>query len=189
MFPRARARRASMVLPPPVSDKTPREIGDFHQPQYVEVSSLLQLKILLTCSIQRTSMRGANGSFGEFAHALQSLPITYGADPPGIHPKQQAGLVPLPYLRTHSPVIATLGHRRRTSRPVQRLASARDLSGLQSYLPGADISGVGFHRTFRRASCMGHRLSKIYTRTGDKGVTGLGDGSRVVDPLKLGAVG
>ena len=26
---------------------------------------------------------------------------------------------------------------------------------------------------------MGHRLSKIYTRTGDTGTTGLGDGSRV----------
>ena len=26
---------------------------------------------------------------------------------------------------------------------------------------------------------MGHRLSKIYTRTGDGGTTGLGDGSRV----------
>ena len=26
---------------------------------------------------------------------------------------------------------------------------------------------------------MGHRLSKIYTRTGDAGETGLGDGSRV----------
>jgi len=27
---------------------------------------------------------------------------------------------------------------------------------------------------------MGHRLSKIYTRTGDKGDTGLGDGSRIL---------
>jgi len=27
--------------------------------------------------------------------------------------------------------------------------------------------------------CMGHRLSKIYTRTGDDGTTGLGDGTRV----------
>ena len=26
---------------------------------------------------------------------------------------------------------------------------------------------------------MGHRLSKIYTRTGDDGTTGLGDGKRV----------
>ncbi|MCB1910516.1 MAG: ATP:cob(I)alamin adenosyltransferase, partial [Rhodocyclaceae bacterium] len=26
---------------------------------------------------------------------------------------------------------------------------------------------------------MGHRLSKIYTRTGDAGTTGLGDGNRV----------
>lgn len=26
---------------------------------------------------------------------------------------------------------------------------------------------------------MGHRLSKIYTRTGDEGITGLGDGSRI----------
>jgi cob(I)alamin adenosyltransferase len=37
---------------------------------------------------------------------------------------------------------------------------------------------------------MGHRLSKIYTRTGDKGVTGLGDGSRVdKDSLRVEAYG
>ncbi|MCU4415280.1 cob(I)yrinic acid a,c-diamide adenosyltransferase [Acinetobacter sp. WU_MDCI_Axc73] len=37
---------------------------------------------------------------------------------------------------------------------------------------------------------MGHRLSKIYTRTGDAGTTGLGDGSRVSkDDLRIAALG
>lgn len=37
---------------------------------------------------------------------------------------------------------------------------------------------------------MGHRLSKIYTRTGDDGQTGLGDGSRVAkDSLRIEAIG
>ena len=37
---------------------------------------------------------------------------------------------------------------------------------------------------------MGHRLSKIYTRTGDKGDTGLGDGSRVdKDNIRIEAFG
>ncbi len=37
---------------------------------------------------------------------------------------------------------------------------------------------------------MGNRLSKIYTRTGDNGTTGLGDGSRVdKDHLRIEAIG
>ncbi|SDY67527.1 cob(I)yrinic acid a,c-diamide adenosyltransferase [Acinetobacter kyonggiensis] len=37
---------------------------------------------------------------------------------------------------------------------------------------------------------MGYRLSKIYTRTGDSGTTGLGDGSRVAkDDLRIIALG
>lgn len=37
---------------------------------------------------------------------------------------------------------------------------------------------------------MGHRLSKIYTRTGDDGNTGLGDGSRIAkDSLRVEAFG
>ena len=37
---------------------------------------------------------------------------------------------------------------------------------------------------------MGHRLSKIYTRTGDDGSTGLGDGSRVPkDSFRIEAIG
>ena len=37
---------------------------------------------------------------------------------------------------------------------------------------------------------MGHLLSKIYTRTGDEGTTGLGDGSRVSkDSLRIHALG
>lgn len=37
---------------------------------------------------------------------------------------------------------------------------------------------------------MGYRLSKIYTRTGDAGTTGLGDGSRVAkDSLRVQAMG
>ena len=41
-----------------------------------------------------------------------------------------------------------------------------------------------------QGNIMGHRLSKIYTRTGDTGTTGLGDGSRVAkDDLRIAALG
>jgi cob(I)alamin adenosyltransferase len=37
---------------------------------------------------------------------------------------------------------------------------------------------------------MGHRLSKIYTRTGDAGTTGLGDGSRIEkDHIRMETIG
>lgn len=37
---------------------------------------------------------------------------------------------------------------------------------------------------------MGNRLSKIYTRTGDDGTTGLGDGTRVAkNSLRVNAMG
>ena len=37
---------------------------------------------------------------------------------------------------------------------------------------------------------MGHRLSRIYTRTGDDGTTGLGDGTRVAkDSARVEAYG
>jgi cob(I)alamin adenosyltransferase len=41
-----------------------------------------------------------------------------------------------------------------------------------------------------RTHVMGHRLSKIVTRTGDAGTTGLGDGSRVAkDSARIAAIG
>lgn len=46
------------------------------------------------------------------------------------------------------------------------------------------------HTRPRAAGHMGNRLSKIYTRTGDDGTTGLGDGSRVrKDSLRIEAIG
>src|SRR5260370_35534373 len=46
------------------------------------------------------------------------------------------------------------------------------------------------HESTGEENAMGHRLSKIATRTGDDGTTGLGDGSRVrKDDIRIAAVG
>jgi len=53
---------------------------------------------------------------------------------------------------------------------------------------GRDI--LGFQSQTETILNMGNRLSKIYTRTGDKGTTGLGDGSRVdKDDLRVETYG
>lgn len=47
-----------------------------------------------------------------------------------------------------------------------------------------------FRGTFQFRTIMGNRLSKIYTRTGDAGTTGLGDGARVPkDNVRIEAIG
>jgi len=53
---------------------------------------------------------------------------------------------------------------------------------------GADFATLA--ATFHLPAAMGHRLSKIVTRTGDAGTTGLGDGSRVAkDSPRIEAIG
>jgi cob(I)alamin adenosyltransferase len=45
-------------------------------------------------------------------------------------------------------------------------------------------------RLFKRIKKMGNRLTKLYTKTGDDGTTGLGDGSRTAkDSIRIEAVG
>ena len=58
--------------------------------------------------------------------------------------------------------------------------SARDAGGLPRHArgPGCNLGP------------MGQRLTRIYTRTGDDGTTGLGDGSRVAkDALRVEVMG
>ncbi len=56
---------------------------------------------------------------------------------------------------------------------------------------GIAVPAVSAVSTFKQVDeAMGHRLSKIYTRTGDQGETGLGDGTRVSkDDLRVEAGG
>jgi cob(I)alamin adenosyltransferase len=60
-------------------------------------------------------------------------------------------------------------------------------------LPPLDTRGTGtaqYEFTATGNAAMGNRLSKIYTRTGDDGTTGLGDGSRVdKDSLRVETYG
>ena len=73
--------------------------------------------------------------------------------------------------------------RRRDIRAFSRLRAARTRAAERARF--AVQSGLRDTRTH-----MGHRLSKIYTRTGDAGETGLGDGTRVAkDSRRVHALG
>src|SRR5664279_6392226 len=62
----------------------------------------------------------------------------------------------------------------------KRVAKASDIIG-----PSFTLSSI-----FLRKPAMGNRLSKIVTRTGDSGTTGLGDGTRVAkDDLRMEVIG
>jgi cob(I)alamin adenosyltransferase len=70
------------------------------------------------------------------------------------------------------------------------LANARHL--VTSACPDVPISlpSIDPSQSLLPAAAMGHRLSKIVTRTGDAGETGLGDGSRVSkDSPRIEAIG
>src|SRR5580693_8262933 len=71
----------------------------------------------------------------------------------------------------------------------QRPARQRTQPALRARIRGRSAEGLGPPRCSKVAA-MGHRLSKIATRTGDDGTTGLGDGSRVSkDTLRVEAMG
>src|SRR6187399_645603 len=67
---------------------------------------------------------------------------------------------------------------------------ANALARAMSACPDVPISLPSVSFPTRCAAAMGHRLSKIVTRTGDGGETGLGDGSRVSkDSPRIEAIG
>jgi len=67
---------------------------------------------------------------------------------------------------------------------------ANALARAMSACPDVPISLPSVSFPTRCAAAMGHRLSKIVTRTGDAGETGLGDGSRVSkDSPRIEAIG
>ena len=77
-----------------------------------------------------------------------------------------------------------------TKRPLACLDPGREIA-VRAGRGACPVSPISLgSAAFRMKGAMGHRLSKIVTRTGDAGTTGLGDGSRVAkDGARIHAIG